>query len=210
MEVVTSIVLGAVANAVYDIVVMGMKRTSGSAKLEKLLSNRQWERLYEQAGLRYFVKKYRDEGSQDTLVKAGQTLAEALEGEFSSLILDVNTILQSQVDIGYTLETAFSQLRTGQDEIKKMLLQISQEQPLLSDGMIQIGRDALIGALTTANKRDTLQIEAEDIRSEEMNIAVEISEGGKSPSSKNPADISLKAKNIEAKKFNLAKWIEKK
>jgi len=97
MALIFSIILGSLANQLYDTIVKGIDRLTRQSKLDELLSDLRWKRLYEQAGLGDLVEKYRAEGSQDALAKVGEALEKALQDEeFGSLQSEVEAILNSR------------------------------------------------------------------------------------------------------------------
>jgi len=123
--IITGIVLGALGNGLYDIVIKGIKRPKRQPKLEKLLRNQQWKRLYGETGLGDLVETYRKVGSQDALIEIGKALNTAFQSdEFKDLASDVQEILASQEVLKDIMEVGFSQLRTDHDEIKTMIRQM--------------------------------------------------------------------------------------
>ena len=80
-SIILSIILGALGNALYGAVIGTAKLTSRQSKLQKLLSERHWARLYNQDNLGKLVEKHRAGGSLDALMEIGQTLEVVLRKE---------------------------------------------------------------------------------------------------------------------------------
>ena len=165
MPIIESIILGALGNGLYDVVVKGIKRLSQPSRLDKFLSNRRWKRLYEQAGLIDRVERYRAEGSQNALVAVGQALEKALQSEeFASLASDVQGILTSQEELRVIMGTGFSQLSEGQDEIKDMISHISQEPMTIQIGQVNIQMNLGVFAPALADSdREAFVVQVEEI-----------------------------------------------
>jgi len=164
MDIITNIILGALGNGLYDVVVKGVKRLSQPSKLDKFLSDRHWKRLYEQAGLIDRVERYRSEGSQDALVEVGRALEKALQSEeFASLASDVQAILTSQEELRNIMGAGFLQVLESQDEIKEMLRQMPGS-VTISIGTINIQMDpgAFVPALAELD-REAFVAQVEEI-----------------------------------------------
>ena len=165
MPIIESIILGALGNGLYDVVVKGLKHFSRPSKLDKLLNDQHWKRLYEQAGLIDQVERYRAEGSQDMLVEVGQALEKALQSEeFASLASDVQEILTSQEELSDIMRIGFLQVLESQDEIKDMIRQMLQDSVTISIGTvnIQVNLGAFMPALVDLD-REAFVAQVEEI-----------------------------------------------
>ena len=152
MDIVTVIILGALGNALYDAVKSGIKQSVRPSNLYGVFSNLRWKRLYEQAGVGDLVERYRAAGSQEALLEIGKAVEKALQSEeFASLASDVHTILASQEGLRDIMEAGFSQLITGQDQMKDIIRRIPRGPVTIQIGQpitIQIKHDTLACVLT--------------------------------------------------------------
>ncbi len=165
MPIIESIILGALGNGLYDVVVKGIKHLGQPSKLDKFLNDQHWKRLYEQAGLIDRVEKYRAEGSQDALVEVGQALEKALQSEeFASLASDMQEILTSQEELRGIMGAGFLQVLESQDEIKDMIRQTPQDSVRISIGTvkIQVNLGAFVPALAGLD-REAFVAQVEEI-----------------------------------------------
>ena len=74
--ITTSIILGVLANGLYDIAIKGAQRVSPSSKLSQRLRELQWERLFEDGNLQTQIEQYTTYGkSQEKLIEIWKSLA---------------------------------------------------------------------------------------------------------------------------------------
>jgi tetratricopeptide (TPR) repeat protein len=132
--ITTEIILGALGNALYHIVVKGTGLLSRPSKTEEVLRDlhqrheSELQSLYKQAELKKLIEAHNQESSRDILEKVGQIMSEALQKpEFRSLASDIKVLLDSQELQQNMIKDGFLQLRTDHAEMKSMLHQISQE-----------------------------------------------------------------------------------